>query len=431
MGRWGEAALALLLLQAVPVLAQDAPKTPNFTVYSYPPGATIRELGEHKGVAGRPFYLSRGNHTLELVLDDDHQTTTISPTGDDIKRGYYPKWGSEPLKAKSWGVALRDLLRYRSWILLLAGAALFLTLKLWKRMRRQSKEIASLSTAAANLDTQRSLIMEQIAGHRVVELLGQGGMSEVYTAVPLSTLDMKSAVAIKVMNKELREREDSMTRFEREIQVSQKLAHPGIVDVKGSGWHGDRLYLIMELIEGRELKDMVKELKGHWKRIADILSQLFLAVDYAHHQGVFHRDLKPENIMITPEGKVKVMDFGLARAIDSKTLTQAGTAMGTPMYIAPESVSGTHDADDRSDQYTLGVIAYELLVGHVPFQSEEVFALLYMHATQPPPPPSKQADLPTAIDDVLLKMLSKKPRERYRDVEEARVALLQAMQGLA
>jgi serine/threonine protein kinase len=311
-----------------------------------------------------------------------------------------------------------------------AGVLGFFKFRAWKA---NQAELVTLANAGATLSGsgQRSLILQQIGNYRVLSMLGEGGMAEVYSAVPIETMDIKAAVAIKVINKESREKGASMDRFQREIEVSQGLNHPGIVEVKEWGWHGDRLYLAMELVEGQELRELLPDIRRDWGKIGDILSQLMVAVNFAHQQGVYHRDLKPENVMITSDGKVKVMDFGLAKTIDSKTLTKTGTCMGTPKYIAPEAISGK-DVDDRADQYTLGVMAYEMIVGQVPFDGDEVFHLLYSHAALPPPPPSMVVEgMPQAIDDVLLRMLSKIPEERYRDVEEARVELLKALQAVS
>jgi serine/threonine-protein kinase len=334
--------------------------------------------------------------------------------------------------------ALLDNWQYRPWIhrtilALLAGAigVGWAVGRRLKTARANEEKLTTLTTLAMEPGAeQRSLIMQQIGNYRVVSLLGKGGMAEVYTAVPADTLAMSAAVAVKVMNRELRDDPSWMERFLREIGLCGQLVHPGIVELISHGEHQDgRFYMVMELIDGQELRKLLPELHGQWERIGEVLSQLMQAVDYAHQRGIYHRDLKPENIMITTHGRVKVMDFGLGRAVDSQTLTAKGAAMGTPRYIAPEAVAG-EGADDRADQYSLGVIAYEMIVGRLPFEGDEVLYLLYSHAHLPPPPPSEVAGLPRRIDDVLLKMLSKLPRDRYRSVEEARTELLGALATL-
>ena len=193
----------------------------------------------------------------------------------------------------------------------------------------------------------------------------------------------------------------------------------------GLAW--ERLYLVMEMVEGVQLRKVVPELAADRTRAMNLLAQLMDAVNYAHQRGVAHRDLKPENVMLTKSGRIKVMDFGLARAIDSQTLTQVGSTMGTPKYMAPEMVASA-SADDRADQYALGIMAYEILTGRLPFDSDEVLYLLYCHANQQPPAPSSVCpDLDEEVDRVLLRMLSKTPRERFRDVEAAKLALQKAL----
>ena len=421
---WRIVTLWLLLLGGLTAGADQV-----FVIESFPPKAEIWNADvTYLGLSGEPLHLKSGTYSLTLRLEN-HRDTSFTLSGNDIKVGRYPARGVVPLEPLSLTQAIKNQLKYRPWLVLfwltLLGTLPWLT----KRFLLWRKRQHTLESFVSKEGEQRSLILENIGQYRVVSLLGQGGMAEVYLALPNDTLDMKSAVAIKVMNRDFRDRPDFIERFEREIVVSQELAHPGIVEVLDWGWHHDRLYLAMEYVEGKELRELLPELRKDWKRTRDILSQLMTAVDYAHQRGVAHRDLKPENVMVTQNGRVKVMDFGLARAVDSKTLTQTGMAMGTPKYIAPESAAGK-GADDRADQYTLGVMAYEMVVGRLPFEGDQVLQLLYSHANQEPEAPSKLAELPTSVDEVILRMLKKDPRERYRTVEEAKMELLGALQEL-
>ena len=327
------------------------------------------------------------------------------------------------------GQTFRDQLRYRlPFWMGLGGLAALLALAGRQLMKARRRQVI-LESFQPTEGEHASLIMEKVGDYRVVSTLGQGGMAEVYLAVPNGSLDMSQAVAIKVMSRWLRDRPDLVERFEREIQLSGQLVHPGIVEMRDWGWAGERLYLVMEYIEGTELRKLLPDLKGDRQRIADLLSQLMQAVDFAHRRGVAHRDLKPENVMITTSGRVKVMDFGLARAVDSKTLTDVGAALGTPKYIAPETISG-FGAGAAADQYTLGVVAFELLAGRAPFEGDAVPFLLYSHSNLDPPAPcSLNPDLPRRVDAVLARMMAKNPRDRYESVEEARVELLSALES--
>lgn len=417
--------LWLAIALSVGVLAQDS----SLIIESYPPGAEITESGQFLGLSGQPITLNKNPHQLTLKLKG-HDSLDISLNGSDVASGRFPKTGFVTLTASSWRQAFQDFFRYRPWGV--AGGALLLGLAMggarrWRNLQRRQAALESL--VAADGGEQRSLIMETIGGYRVVSPLGQGGMAEVYLAVPNGSLDMSAAVAIKVLNREMRDRPDLVERFEREIMISQELTHPGIVAVRGWGWHKERLNLTMELLDGQELRKVMPSLVGDWARVRDILSQLMTAVDHAHQRGVSHRDLKPENVMISEGGRVKVMDFGLGRAVDSKTLTQAGSALGTPRYIAPETVAG-RGGDDLADQYSLGIIVFEMIVGRPPFDSDEVLFLLYSHANLEPAAPSSLVAVPPAVDQAILRMLAKDPRERFRTVEEARLALLVAMEDM-
>lgn len=420
-------ALVLGLLIALASLHAEAKELP-LTILSDPPKAQIWEGDQFVGVTGEPVNLSQDPHQLTLKLPN-HQDVDVSLTGADIDDGVYPKAG--PLKLPPLGAAqaLRDLLAYHPWRVGVVLGLLGLTVGLVRHGSRMKQRQNALDRLRGGNDEegseQRSLIMETLGDYRVVSSLGRGGMAEVYLAVPEASLDPSQGVAIKVLNREMRDRPDLVERFEREVMISQELTHPGIVGVKGHGWHNGRLYLIMELVEGKELRELLPTLDP--ARIPDILSQLMQAVDFAHGRGIFHRDLKPENVMVTSTGRVKVMDFGLGRAVDSQTLTQAGSAMGTPRYIAPETVASAA-GEDAADQYSLGVMAFEMLVGRPPFESDEVLYLLYCHGNVEPPRPSSLAPyLSPEIDEVLLRMLEKDPRARFRTVEEARARLLGAL----
>lgn len=435
----GALAVVLGLLSTSAGLAQDDGKY-LFTIYSYPPGAGIyiSDL-EYLGLTGEPVRLRNQSYKLTLRLAA-HKKTQINVDGENIKvDGRYPRSGAVVLEPDNFSQYLLDTLKYRRGfvagallVTVAGGAAAVGHARRSRTIRKREDDlrILTMSLPDGQSSEQRSLILQQVGGYRVLSLLGRGGMAEVYTAVPSDSLELKNAVAIKVMNRELRDDPHEMERFRRETTLCGELVHPGIVELIASGEQDGRFYMVMELVEGQELRKLLPELKGNWKRIGGILSQLFQAVDYAHTRGIAHRDLKPENVMITSQERVKVMDFGLGRAVDSKTLTQVGATLGTPRYIAPEAVSGAY-ADDRADQYSLGVMAFEMIVGRLPFDGDDILYLLYSHANLAPPSPSELANLPKAIDEVLLKMLSKDPRHRFRSVEEARVELLAAMETLA
>ena len=421
-----------LLIGPLLSLAAAADSPANFVIETYPPGAQIFDYGsKYLGRSGEPIRLSPGNHTLTLRLAN-HEEKSFTIGGLDIGKGRYPESGRLTLRPLTYVQAAKNTLKYR-WKFLLSGTLLLGFTATWglRYVRRQKHQQRLLDSLVDQSQAEvRSMISHQVGSYRILSHLGKGGMADVYLGVPKDSLDSKAAVAIKLINKELRDQTEFVDRFQREIVVSQGLAHPGIVEVLEWGWHGDRLYLVMELVEGRQLREVLPELTNDTERSMEFLSQLMKAVEYAHQRGVAHRDLKPENVMVTTGDRIKIMDFGLARAVDSRTLTQVGSTLGTPKYMAPEMISAS-SGDDRADQYALGVMAYEILVGQLPFDSDELLYLLYCHANQEPPRPSSvRPSLPEAVDDVLLRMLRKGPRERFRDVEEARMALLAAVQTI-
>lgn len=400
-------------------------------IRTYPPGARVLVADlQYVGLTGQPLTsLEPGTYSLTLRLEN-HEPLNVTVSGNDFAKGVYPPSGVLELTATTWTQAAKNLVRYKPAVVLGTIITLLLLGLGGRVASRRHKRQVFLESFSPPVEGSRSLVMETVGGYRVVDSLGEGGMAEVYLAVPNDSLDMEKSVAIKVMAPWLRDRPEFVERFEREIKVCSRLAHPGIVETLDWGWKGERLYMVMEHIPGQLLSEKLPELVGDWSRLRETLSQLMQAVDYAHQQGVAHRDLKPENVMLTPDWRVKVMDFGLARAVDSKTLTDFGAALGTPKYIAPESIVGK-GADERADQYTLGVMAYEMLVGRLPFLGEAVPMLLYSHGNlEPPKPTSLAPHLPPEVDSVLSRMMAKAPRDRYRTVEEARVALLAALEPL-
>ena len=273
-------------------------------------------------------------------------------------------------------------------------------------------------------DPQDPLVRDQtqFGSYVVTERLGVGGMATVYKALPAQSLDESGKVAVKVIHRSFAQDEDYQRRFQREFEIMQRLDHPGLVRVLESGDLNGLLYIAMEYVEGENLRDLLDrrgplEL-GTFVRLA---GQILEAVQAAHQAGVTHRDLKPENLMLSPQG-VKVMDFGLATASGTARITLSGDTVGTPRYLAPEQF--TKGAESHSDQYSLGVVFYEMLTGVTPFQGDHPLAVLMLHVNEPPPKPRDlRSDLPQALENVLLQMLAKDPRERFRDLLEVKAKL--------
>ncbi len=252
----------------------------------------------------------------------------------------------------------------------------------------------------------------------ILDVLGRGGMATVYRA----RTDSGEEVAVKVMREDLSENPEYRARFEREIKVCLQLDHPGIVRLEDWSLADQKLHLVMELVDGTTLRERLE------KGLTDVETARYLvalleAVDYAHQLGIVHRDLKPDNVMITHKGRLKVMDFGLARDENSATITQSGVALGTPAYMAPEQIK-SEPYSPATDQYALGMIAYEMLGGQHPFAGEEGYVVIHKHlADMPPPVRQFRPELPEPLDAILHKMVAKEVDQRYPSLADVKAEL--------
>src|SRR5258708_6302489 len=248
--------------------------------------------------------------------------------------------------------------------------------------------------------------------------LGPGAMAAAYQATD-SVLER--AVGVKTVNMAL-ERDGSdkfEARFYQEARAAGSLNHPNIVTVYDVGKAGDVAYIAMEFIEGEELRTLLSEGKSlAVEKAVSIAAQVADGLSYAHQHGVVHRDIKPANIMVAPNGPVKITDFGIARMRSSSDLTQTGMMLGSPKYMSPEQVIGKR-ADHRSDVFSLGIILYEMLTGGVPFNGDNVTALMYQIVNFVPPAPSTvNTAVPELLDYIVAQMLTKALEERYQSAQE-------------
>jgi eukaryotic-like serine/threonine-protein kinase len=261
--------------------------------------------------------------------------------------------------------------------------------------------------------------------------IARGGMAEVFLARD-QVLDR--SVAVKVLFPEFATDPAFVERFRREAQSAANLTHPAIVGVYDWGSYRGTYFIVMEYVRGRSLAEILRaEGTLHPDRAADIATDIAGALYFAHRNGVVHRDIKPGNVLITPQGHVKVTDFGIARAVGGNTdnLTQAGSVMGTATYFSPEQAQGLA-VDPRSDLYSLGVVLYEMLCGHPPFAGESPVAIAYQHVQGTPTPP-RQLDpaIPQALEAITLKLLAKNPANRYATAEDLRADLRRYREGQA
>ncbi|MDQ1717595.1 MAG: eukaryotic-like serine/threonine-protein kinase [Pseudonocardiales bacterium] len=250
--------------------------------------------------------------------------------------------------------------------------------------------------------------------YRIVQRIARGGMSTVYAAVD-ERLDRE--VAVKVMSSALSTDPAFADRFAREARVAARLAHPNAVSVYDQGTDGSHVFLVMELVRGRTLRDLLRE-RGVLTpaQALSILEPVLGALAAAHRAGLVHRDVKPENILLSDDGAVKVADFGLARAVESDASnTRTGLMMGTVAYCPPEQIS-RGSADARSDVYSAGIVLFELLTGSAPFLGDSAMAVAYQHVnSEVPPPSSRRHGVPPQLDDVVLRATSREPSGRPLD----------------
>ncbi|GIK36658.1 MAG: hypothetical protein BroJett011_04910 [Chloroflexota bacterium] len=276
---------------------------------------------------------------------------------------------------------------------------------------------------------RRDLVGRDLGKYRLVKRLGQGGMADVYKAYQAS---LARYVAIKVIHSHLAEDEEFIERFESEAMAVASLHHPNIVQVFDFAREDDLYYMVMELVDGPTLEVELKTYKERQALMplaetAAIFQALASAIDYAHGREVIHRDLKPSNIMFTPRRRVVLTDFGIARIMSRPSLTSKNAVIGTPAYMSPEQAQG-ETIDKRSDIYSLGVILYELATGQVPFEGDHPIAIVLKLVNESwPLPTSVNPGLPQAVEQVILKAMSKAPAGRYQTAAEMAEALQQAL----
>lgn len=265
--------------------------------------------------------------------------------------------------------------------------------------------------------------------YRLVEQIGIGGMAIVYRAIDQRT---GHNVAVKVLRPEFNQDAEFVGRFQREAEAASKMTHHNIVNLLDVGMDGDNRYLVMEYVQGKTLKELIKE-KGRLSPqvAAQITIRILSALQHAHQNGIIHRDIKPQNILVHADGHIKVSDFGIARMANSSTLTKGDSVMGSVHYFSPEQASG-QVAGVTSDLYSVGVVMYEMLTGHVPFDGDSPVAVAMQHLHARPAPIENFApDSPPAINHVCMMAMEKNPKYRYQSAREMAAELRMAIEGRA
>jgi hypothetical protein len=389
-------------------------------IKSDPPGAQVflddEAVGRTDPVTGRLRLtgLASGRHRIRLSAENrDDLIREVDLAGDTLRlEGVLPQGAAAPGTASATsslpsGTHLP--------IGLSAGLILLvaLALGLWWRSfsRKPAVSVDRLSTPTrvrsdGDQGTDEGLPVA-FGDYLLVRRIGKGGMAAVYEATRRGERFALKRPLAGFLDDPL-----FLERFQREAELGRTLHHPNIVRIYDRGRVGETPYFAMELIPGETLRARLdRDGALESMHAARVTARVAEALDYAHNKGVIHRDLKPSNIMLLPEGDVKVMDYGIARAQRLEGLTTTGSFLGTPYYAAPETVDGS--AGPSSDLYSLGVVFFEMLTGTLPFKGDTSFAVLRSHCDTPPPVPSSlKYNLPAALDRIVLRLLAKEPKDR-------------------
>ncbi len=259
--------------------------------------------------------------------------------------------------------------------------------------------------------------------YEIIAKLGSGGMSHVYQA---RCTILNRIVTVKILRSELAEDKDFVRRFQVEAQAVASLSHPNIVSIYDVGEANGVPYLVMEYVEGLNLKEIIqREGRLSPAEATNLGVQVCAALAHAHEKGIIHRDIKSQNIMVTAAGRVKVTDFGLARvlSVPSATVTHSGTVMGSVHYFSPEQARG-EESGPKSDLYSLGVVLYEAVAGHLPFQGDNPITIALKHLQDTPPPLRRENPaIPPRLEEIILKALAKDPAQRFQSAREMQQAL--------
>ncbi len=282
--------------------------------------------------------------------------------------------------------------------------------------------LSSSGEQTAPLPTLLQVLRQATLGeYEILQEIGQGGMATVYLAHEIA-LDRK--VAVKVMSPQFVHGAEMIERFKREARLAASLNHPHIIPIYAVRESQQVLFFVMKYIAGRSLDTILRDVGPlPFPMVRSILADVGAALDYAHRQGVVHRDVKPGNIMIDDEGFAVITDFGIAKAAEGESLTRSGTTVGTPSYLSPEACAGDY-VGPAADQYSLGIVGYEMITGQLPFSADSSLGMMYAQVHNPPRPSEQlRPDCPPDLRDAVMRMLEKSPTERFLTMRDAAFAI--------
>ena len=252
--------------------------------------------------------------------------------------------------------------------------------------------------------------------YELLEIVGEGGMSEVYKA---KCNKLNRFVAVKILKKQFADNKEISQKFKREATAIANLSDTNIVNVLDVGTQDDIDYIVMEYISGKTLKELINYSgKLSYNTAIKIALQIAKALDCAHKNNIIHRDIKPQNILVTESGEVKVTDFGIAKSTDSQTITNTTSIIGSAHYLSPEQAKGTY-IDFRSDIYSFGIVLYEMVTGRLPFEGDSPVTVALKHLQEEPIPPKNiNSAIPDSLNKLILKAIEKEPIKRYQNAKE-------------
>jgi serine/threonine protein kinase len=275
--------------------------------------------------------------------------------------------------------------------------------------------------------SQEYVVGQRLGDYEILGTLGAGGMGKVYKVRNVITDRIE---AMKVLLPSLAGQSDLADRFQREIKLLASLSHPNIAALRTALTLDDQLVMVMEYVEGVTLSACLQKGPIPYPEAINYVDQMLAALSYAHQKNIVHRDIKPSNMMLTPQGLVKLMDFGIARSGNDRGLTMTGATLGSLCYMSPEQVK-SEPVDARSDLYSVGVSLYEMVTGQLPFQAESSYSLMAAHLEQAPKPPiTLRSDLPAALNAIILMALAKEPARRFQSADAFRNALKNVTAGV-
>lgn len=404
---------------------QGGSRVVEVTFHCHPKNAVVEALNEELqwdrlGTADRPLVFNSKKYDNFRFSASGYEPREEIIESRNFHQGEYPLGGEIALTPTLSTRAKRAALYLLLFTLLGTPVVGFVRrLKSEKNLAQERlAELQELQTEA--MITKDTVLGQRLGRYLLTAFLGKGGMAVVYRATDGPAPRTGNVVAVKVLS--ALEDEQTVERFRREVQISRKLIHPNIVALYDWGEQAGLIYLALELVEGGSLEDWMKR-DLTLSEALRIFDEILAGVEFAHLQGVTHRDLKPDNILMTANGKPKVADFGLAKSLAIKTVTVSGAVMGTPGYMSPDQIQG-HEPSPSMDQYSLGVMGFQLFTGKLPFESQDMMALITKHLLEPPPSPRDvRPDLPEELSEILLTMLAKEPSERFAELGAVRACL--------